>query len=165
MNFFGHAALAARHFGDQQPPPVPEALAKLCLGAMLPDFIGMLRLGRPEIADAVLARGVAFHHKTDEAFHELPSFVGLSRRAFAWLSERDLPRGPARAIAHIGVEMLLDEAFALDAGARDAYRAALRVSLDHLLTFPAAADVARLSSLQTALLERSGSSLGVDPEV
>src|SRR6478735_2042371 len=104
MNFFGHAALAARHFGDQQPPPVPDALAKLCLGAMLPDFIG------------------------------------ISRRAFAWLSERELPRGPARAIAHIGVEMLLDEAFALDVGARDAYRAALRVSLDHLLTFPAAAD-------------------------
>jgi len=132
---------------------------------MLPDFIGMLRLGRPELDDAVLARGVAFHHKTDEAFHELPSFVRLSRQAFAWLSERSLPRGPARAVAHIGVEMLLDEAFAVDRGARDAYRAALTVSLDRLLTFPSPTDATRLGTLQAALLERSNSSLGVGPDI
>jgi hypothetical protein len=165
MNFFGHAALAASHFGSAAPLPSESTLATLCAGAMLPDFVGMLRLGRPELNDSVLARGVLFHHKTDEAFHDLPTFVRLSRQAFAWLSERGLPRGPARAIAHIGIEMLLDEVFAVDAAARDAYRAALRVPLGRLLSFPAPPDVERLAALQLALLQRAETALGASPEV
>jgi len=155
MNFFGHAALAAHHFADDAPAPSAGDLRTLCAGAMLPDFIGMLRLGRPTVADAVLARGIAFHHGTDEVFHELEAFQRLSRSAFAWLSERQLPRGPARAVAHMGVEMLLDEALATDAHARDAYVAALHVPLAELLRFPAPADGERLSALQRALLGRT----------
>src|SRR5258706_12541419 len=109
MNFFGHAALAASYLAQQGPDAANE-LPRFCAGAMLPDFIGMLRLSRPVVHDSVLARGVAFHHRTDELFHELPSFHRLSRSAFAWLSARDMPRGPARAVAHIGIEILLDEA-------------------------------------------------------
>jgi hypothetical protein len=155
MNFFGHAALAASHFADEAQASGAQKLATLCAGAMLPDFIGMLRLSRPAVDDEVLARGVAFHHRTDQLFHDLPSFHRLSRRAFAWLSERQLPRGPARAVAHIGIEMLLDEIFARDAAARDAYRAALQVSLGPLLTFPSATDAERLAALQKALLGRA----------
>jgi hypothetical protein len=66
-----------------------------------------------------------------------------------------LPRGPARAIAHIGVEMLLDEPLSDEAGARKAYRAALAQSLDGALSFPTPTDAERLSALQAALLERS----------
>jgi hypothetical protein len=159
MNFFGHAALAASHFTEQQPPVGAEALPTLCFGAMLPDFIGMLRLGHPTIHDAALARGIAFHHGTDEAFHDLPAFQRLSRQAFAWLSEQHLPRGPARAVAHMGIEMLLDEVMADEPSARDAYHAALRVPLAPLLDFASPIDGERLADLQRALLTRSASQL------
>ncbi|RYZ02654.1 MAG: hypothetical protein EOO73_30815 [Myxococcales bacterium] len=155
MNFFGHAALATQHFEAAVPAPSELQLAKLCAGAMLPDFIGMLRLGRPHATDEALARGVAFHHRTDEAFHDLPPFLGLSRAAFAWLSERGLPRGPARAVAHIGVEMLLDEPLAEDARARAAYRAALSVPLAGLLELPGPHELGRLEELRAALRERA----------
>lgn len=165
MNFFGHAALAARHFGERSPQPSEAVLATLCAGAMLPDFVGMLRLGRLLPNDPVLARGVLFHHKSDEAFHDLPLFVSMSREAFAWLSERGLPRGPARAVAHVGIEMLLDEAFALDADARAAYRAALRVPLTPLLEFREPPDAPRLAALQKALLDRAETALDAPAEV
>jgi len=163
MNFFGHAALAASHFGDERPLPSPSELSRLCAGSMLPDFIGMLRLGRPALADAVVSRGVAFHHKSDEAFHELTSFVSLSRQAFVWLSERGMPRGPARAVAHIGIEMLLDEVFAQRAAAREAYLAALQVPLAQLMTFSVSSDAERLAALQSALLARSSTVLEPPP--
>ncbi|HEX2876235.1 MAG TPA: hypothetical protein VHP33_33515 [Polyangiaceae bacterium] len=156
MNFFGHAALAASHFSEREPAEVP-ALPALCLGAMLPDFIGMLRLGRPTVHDQALARGVAFHHGTDEVFHELPGFQRLSRQAFSWLSERDMPRGPARAVAHMGIEMLLDEVMASDAAARDAYVSALQVRLDDRLEFVSPLDAQRLAGLLEALLARTAS--------
>jgi len=132
---------------------------------MLPDFIGMLRLGRPTIHDATLARGVAFHHGTDEVFHELASFHRLSRQAFAWLSDHDMPRGPARAVAHIGIEMLLDEVMAADEFAREAYRAALRVPLATLMTFANAAEAERLAGLQDALLTRADNYVLPTPEL
>ncbi len=156
MNFFGHAALAASHFSERKAPH-GQHLPTLCLGAMLPDFIGMLRLGRPTLHDASLAAGVAFHHGTDEVFHELPGFQRLSRQAFSWLLERDLPRGPARAVAHMGIEMLLDEVMADDAAARDAYRRALEVPVAQLLAFANPVDAERLAELQGALLLRATS--------
>ena len=156
MNFFGHAALAASHFSEHQPAEARH-LPTLCLGAMLPDFIGMLRLGRPTVHDSVLATGVAFHHGTDEVFHDLPGFQRLSRQAFSWLSERDMPRGPARAVAHMGIEMLLDEVMASDAAARDAYINALRVPLDQRLEFTSPLDAERLQGLLDALLTRTSS--------
>lgn len=155
MNFFGHAALAASHFEAQRPSPDEAELWRLCAGAMLPDFWGMLRLRRPAVRDDSVARGVQFHHATDAEFHELASFHRLSRDAFAWLSEHGLPRGPARAVAHIGIEMLLDEVFAREASARDAYRGALALPLAELLDFPAPEDGPRLTALQQALLGRT----------
>jgi hypothetical protein len=159
MNFFGHAALAANHFGERRPPLARDLLPTVCLGAMLPDFIGMLGLGRPTIQDPVLATGVAFHHGTDEVFHELPGFHQLSRQAFAWLSQQSLPRGPARAVAHMGIEMLLDEEMADEPSARDAYRAALAVPLAPLLAFATPLDAERMAGLQRALLTRGAGQL------
>lgn len=157
MNFFGHAALAASHFTQRDPALRAELLPRLCVGAMLPDFIGMLRLRPPTIVDPTLAVGVAFHHETDAAFHDLPGFQRLSRQAFAWLSERQLPRGPARAVAHVGIEMLLDEVMASEDTARQAYRAALSVPLAPLVTFAGPLDAERLTALQEALLARAQS--------
>lgn len=159
MNFFGHAALAASHFSERPPRLGVDLLPTVCLGAMLPDFLGMLRLGRPTIHDASLATGVAFHHGTDEVFHELPGFQRLSRQAFAWLSQQHMPRGPARAVAHMGIEMLLDEVMADDDAARDAYCAALEVPLAPLLDFASPTDGERLAGLQQALLTRGARQL------
>jgi hypothetical protein len=152
MNFFGHAALTASHFAARVPP---GELARLCAGAMLPDFWGMLRVRRPQVHDVDVALGVEFHHATDHVFHELAPFQRLSRTAFAWLSAHGMPRGPARAVAHVGIEMLLDEVLARDALARDAYRAALELPLGSLLGFAARADAERLANLQRALLGRA----------
>jgi hypothetical protein len=157
MNFFGHAALAAEHFAQHLSTRDPRKLALPCSGAMLPDFVGMLRLSRPVVLDATLAGGVSFHHLTDHAFHELTSFHQLSRHAFAWLSASGIARGPARAIAHIGVEILLDEVLARDAFARECYLAALATPLDSALEFPVPDDGARLAALRGALLERASS--------
>lgn len=165
MNFFGHAALAASHFALAEPRLAGALLERATVGAMLPDFVGMLGLGRPAVHDESLARGVAYHHRTDEAFHELASFHELSRQSFAWLSEHGLVRGPARAVAHIGVEILLDEVLADDAGARDAYRAALATSLDGALTFPSEQAPARLESLRQNLLERARHYVTPSPEL
>lgn len=163
MNFFGHAALAARHFSDTSPRSTEVDLAKLCAGAMLPDFVGMLSLSRPSVADPALAQGVAFHHRTDEAFHELEAFQRLSRAACSWLGQHDLPRGPARAAAHVGIEMLLDEVYAEEAAARAAYCAALSVPLGALLSFQRPMDLERLDALRATLLERSATARDLPP--
>jgi hypothetical protein len=165
MNFFGHAALAADHFKREDPKPEAGELGRLCVGAMLPDFVGMLRLGKPLVTDDALARGVSFHHRTDHAFHDLPSFQLLSRRTFAWLTQRSLPRGPARAVAHVGIEMLLDEVMARDAAARDAYLLALSVPLDRALSFEAAGDLERLETLRRNLSGRAATQLGATVEL
>ena len=159
MNFFGHAAMAAGHFAPQLPrlEPGSQQLALLCTGAMLPDFVTMLRLGRPEVLDPTLARGVAFHHQTDHVFHDLPSFHQLSRHAFAWLAAGGMARGPARAVAHVGIEILLDEVLAEDAFARDTYLAALASPLEGTLTFASPDDAPRLFGLRQTLLERASS--------
>lgn len=165
MNFFGHAALAASHFAAQSPAPQPRDFALSCLGAMLPDFQSMLRLAKPDVRDPAVARGVSFHHRTDHAFHDLGAFHRLSRDAFAWLSERGMPRGPARAVAHVGVEILLDELLAEEAGARDAYRAALAVPLSGALRYATLSDLQRLESLRLTLLERAASHRTPTPEL
>jgi hypothetical protein len=115
MNFFGHAAIAGRFERD------PEFV----LGAMLPDFCGMLGLRVPDPLAGTLARGVHFHHLTDHAFHELPRFQGLYRAAAAQLDARGVRRGTARAVAHVGVELLLDAELAENDDACALYFAAL----------------------------------------
>jgi hypothetical protein len=116
MNFFGHAAIAGRFEAD----PV------FALGAMLPDFCGMLGFRAPEPEPGPLARGVRFHHVTDQAFHELPAFRGLNRAACAELDARGVRRGSARAVAHVGVELLIDAELAESESAEALYLEALR---------------------------------------
>jgi len=115
MNFFGHAAIAGRF----------RASPEFVFGAMLPDFCGMLGLGTPAATPDTLGAGVRFHHLTDHAFHELGSFRAHCRDATAWLDARGVRRGTARAVAHVGVELLLDAALAEGETARSLYLAAL----------------------------------------
>ncbi len=124
MNFFGHALLAQR---DEMARGTLRA--EFVLGAMLPDFASMLRARPPLSIFAPLSSGISFHHRTDEAFHGSQAFLELSRRAASFLSDRQVSRGTARAVAHVGVELLLDAAFARETGANEAYLSALACAL------------------------------------
>lgn len=119
MNFFSHAAVARRF----------SAEPAFVLGAMLPDFASMLGARLPAVSDPTLERGVDFHHLTDLVFHELASFRALTREAHGALKARGLERGPARAVAHVGIEILLDVTLGRDATAQAAYLSGLEAGL------------------------------------
>jgi hypothetical protein len=124
MNFLGHA-LVARRDEATRGPIRPEFV----LGAMLPDFASMLRTRPPLATLPALEAGISFHHRTDDAFHGSQSFLEFSRHASSFLSDRGVSRGTARAVAHVGVELLLDAAFADDTGTNEAYLSALACAL------------------------------------
>src|SRR3954452_22349226 len=107
MNFFGHALIAQRAETTRGP-----IRSEFVLGAMLPDFASMLRTRPPFSTLDALSAGLWFHHRTDDAFHGSPSFLQFSGDASRFLSDRGVARGTARAVAHVGVELLLDAAFA-----------------------------------------------------
>jgi len=120
MNFFGHALIAQRNEAARG-----ATRAEFVLGAMLPDFGSMLRARPPATTLDELSLGVALHHRTDDAFHGCASFLEFSRQASSFLSARGVSRGTARAVAHVGVELLLDAALARDIPANEAYLSAL----------------------------------------
>jgi hypothetical protein len=111
VNFFGHAAVAS--WFAEAPGSV--------LGAMLPDFATMSGARLAESTDAAIAHGVDLHHKTDAAFHHLAPVLALMRELDDRLEAGGCARGPRRAVAHIGVELLLDGVLVDDVGYREAY--------------------------------------------
>ena len=113
MNFFGHAAIAS---WSHTAPGV-------ALGAMVPDFATMCRAKVPTSADAAITDGIALHHRTDAAFHHLPVVTGLMRELDDRLARGGCARGPRRAVAHVGMELLLDGVLVTDAGYRASYLA------------------------------------------
>jgi acyl carrier protein phosphodiesterase len=115
MNFFGHAAVASWH------TPTPGRV----LGAMLPDFATMSGARLGDGSDADIAGGIDLHHATDAAFHRAPVVLGLMRELDEKLATHGCARGPRRAVAHIGVELLLDGTLVDDASYREHYLAAL----------------------------------------
>jgi acyl carrier protein phosphodiesterase len=115
VNFFGHTVLAVKRSADPA----------FVLGSMLPDFATMIRARPPRTEHADIDSGIQFHWRTDEVFHRSPAFRTLTHRAFVWLSMRGVRSGSAHAVAHVGVEILLDAALSDDDGAQHAYRAAL----------------------------------------
>ncbi|MET0282882.1 MAG: hypothetical protein ABW352_00370 [Polyangiales bacterium] len=146
MNFIGHAAVALWQRAD----------APFVLGSMLPDFAGMA--GQRMVAagadtDPVLAAGVALHHRTDEVFHAAPEFVALQQRTLDTLTPLGVPRGTARAVGHIGVEMLLDGELLGDPSLADAYVRALRSDVALNGVFPNDEALAKLARLRSRLTE------------
>lgn len=127
MNFFGHTFVAMADPGDDGHDD-PEYL----LGAVLPDLASMarVRVDRSGI-EGELLRGVRCHMEADAAFHDLPEF----HRGMASLRERlaphDIGRGAARAIGHVGWELLLDGTL-LGSPAEEAYWRALDVAPEAL---------------------------------
>ncbi len=116
MNYFGHAAVAS-----WSAPSEPGVM----LGAMLPDFCGMCGARIAAADEATVAGGIALHHATDAAFHRLPAVTGLMRELDEELQRTGCARGPRRAVAHIGVELLLDGVLVDEPGYRAAYLAGL----------------------------------------
>jgi hypothetical protein len=98
MNFFGHAVVAEWFEGG------PRYL----LGSMLPDFASMSGTRLNPVTEPQVAAGVALHHRTDDAFHRAPSFLHLMAFARERLEAREVGWGTARAVAHVGSELLLD---------------------------------------------------------
>jgi hypothetical protein len=116
VNFFAHTVLAARRRDD---------LAWL-IGSMAPDLASMggLRLRRGP-ARGALAEGIAFHHRSDDAFHGAPIFLALQKEARIELVARDVGLGAAMGIGHVGVELLLDGCLVARHGVSPSFRAAL----------------------------------------
>lgn len=98
MNFFGHACVATRIDSDP----------RVVLGAMLPDFASMCRTRIRGADDDAVAAGIALHLATDDVFHGAPTFLAIYTSGIDALEAAGLGRGPARAVAHVGAELLLD---------------------------------------------------------
>ena len=148
MNFFGHTVLAVRR----------STAPAFVLGAMLPDFATMIRARPPRTAHTDIDSGMQFHWRTDEAFHRSAAFLALTHEAVGWLSARGVRSGSALAVAHVGVEILLDAALAGDDCAQQAYRAALEGAahdeLGRFVDWVSYGERARFDALRARLLER-----------
>lgn len=130
MNAGGHIAVA---LGLMQEGADPGFL----LGAALPDLstMGGFRL-LGTTADAGIVGGIALHHRSDDVFHRHSWFTERNRHLIARLSSAGVGRGPARACAHVGIELLLDGELLGDpaiAGAAAEAFGAIESRLDSLL--------------------------------
>lgn len=115
MNFFAHAYVAAAR--SDQP--------RFLLGAMLPDLVGMMRARIAHLPDHEVQAGVRHHHEADAAFHSARTFTQLCSDAMVRLTDEGLERGSARAVSHVGIELVLDGLLSSDRAARERYAAAL----------------------------------------
>jgi hypothetical protein len=88
---------------------------------MLPDLASALHTAVPGSPHPDLAAGIRLHHETDRVFHATSTFQSLEHRARLGLSAAGLSKGPRRALAHIGVEFLIDD----ELGPSDARRAVI----------------------------------------
>jgi len=115
VNFYAHAVVAEAQCVD------PDFV----LGAMLPDLAAMAGL-RVQGTDAVnLGEGMRQHHESDHAFHVCDAFATLTRDGAHDLQVAGLRRGPARAAAHVGIELLLDGWLVAEQPPSPTYRHAL----------------------------------------
>ena len=119
MNFFGHVLVASWQSGSPA----------FALGAMLPDFAGMIGGGLAGVDHPDTADGVAWHHATDRAFHALPPVRAHMAQVAAELAALGVGRGPSLGAAHVAVELCLDGALLGRPGA-DRATALYREALD-----------------------------------
>lgn len=120
MNFFGHSVVAGW----------TDAHAGHVLGSMLPDFEVMVGVAVSQVHDTDIQRGIDLHHRTDDAFHRTPAFLGLNAYAVEQLTNAGVRRGTARAVGHIATELFLDGELASNPRNALAYSAALAIAPD-----------------------------------
>jgi hypothetical protein len=155
VNFVGHIAVGrAVHHGVGEPDP------SFLLGTALPDFAAMARV-RLAPADGALGDGMAVHHETDAVFHRARWFLDSEHDLLDDLTAAGLPRGPALACAHVGVELLLDGELVRDRAVAGAVRAVYA-----LMAAPPAAAVAVAPDTQRAhwVETHAGIARRLDPE-
>lgn len=144
MNFIGHAKVAL--WTGHAPPG-------FVLGAMLPDFASMAGIRLGDVAAPEVAAGVSLHLRTDDVFHAAAPFVGLMQGAVEALTGRGVARGPARAVGHIGVELLIDGELVREREVGDAYLSALETFARLPSDSFAALDTAPMQRLRTRLID------------
>jgi hypothetical protein len=115
VNFVGHAHTSRWQQHDPH----------FALGTMLPDFASMLGARPPHVGHEVVQAGVAHHHVIDQIFHHSPTFLNMMSRWRQELSDQGVPRGGARALAHVGIELFLDGELIQDNETETLYREAL----------------------------------------
>ncbi len=114
MNFFGHCVVSGWYREN----------ASYALGSMLPDFATMSGTRLGEVNEPDVAAGVALHLRTDDVFHSAPQFLTLCGESRVALEAAEVGWGTARAVAHVGSELLLDGVL-LERHSADPYLAAI----------------------------------------
>lgn len=141
MNFFAHAAVACRTRDEP----------RFVLGSMLPDLASMIATRLRPVAHPEVAAGVALHHATDQRFHACAPFRALCESALVELEAAGVSRGGARAVGHVGSELLLDGVLSHERIPREAYARALDAGLEPGLLarsgFESDVDMTRLQEL------------------
>ena len=134
MNIAGHIAVAMR---------LAPSSPRVWLGAALPDLgaMGRFRL-LGDSPDPEVTAGIAIHHATDDAFHRHPLFTEAMARLRSDLDTDGVGRGPARAVAHVGPELLIDGRLLDDHVVLGAVNAAF-------------AEITHVGSALTSLVERN----------
>lgn len=135
MNVGGHIAVAMR---------LAPGEPRVWLGAALPDLgaMGRFRL-MGDTVDPDVTAGIALHHATDDAFHRHSTFTEAMARLRSDLATDGVARGPARAVAHVGPELMIDGFLLEDDQLSDAIDAAF-------------AEIDELGPALASLVETSG---------
>jgi hypothetical protein len=134
---------------------------------MLPDFVSLLGVRPPRPHHPEIEAGCDLHHATDSAFHALPTFREACRTQMGRLRLLGFDRGPSTAMAHIGIEFLLDDALAADEPSRELFRSSLLSATPEVLArhlhWERAEDATRFEALRCRLLEVEHPRTGLEP--
>ncbi len=132
---------------------------------MLPDFATMARVKLPEVDAGALADGINFHHESDRVFHRLERFREHESWTLEHLLGKGLRRGPARGVAHVGVELCLDGALVADSKLQRQYDSAIETASSLTLSWADQDEAGRFSLLIRRLAE-FGAPIGYsDPQI
>lgn len=123
MNFYSHVAVASLF----------SVAPRLALGSMLPDLASLIGARPPRTECPDILRGYALHHTTDRIFHSVGSFRRLERAESQMLQDLGLYRGAALGAAHVGLELVLDDALAEDEPTRELFRRTIASATPHAL--------------------------------
>ncbi len=139
------------------------------LGSALPDICNIAQVklqNRSESED--LAQGIDLHHRTDSVFHSHSWFRKIMSETMQNLLDKGVKRGPARACAHVGPELLLDGALLEQHSVRtDTHQAFKHIPsvLHDLATMVNKTDADRWTTTLTRLSEQPQPTEHGDPEL
>lgn len=98
---------------------------------MLPDFSSLIGARSPRTTCSTINHGYSLHHATDRVFHDAGPFRSACRDEARALIALGVGRGTALAAAHVGIELVLDDALMEDEPTRLLFRGALSLAASH----------------------------------